>query len=88
MSLWGFAGAAAQALMTRRVGSSEQGRLQGANSSVRSITDLLGPGLFTQTFAVFIGARAGWHLPGAPFLLASLLLATALLVAWQVTRAR
>jgi len=88
MSLWGLAGAAAQGLMTRRVGASEQGQLQGANSSVRGITELIGPGIFTQTFAFFIAAGHDWHLPGAPFLLAGLLLAAALAVAWQVTRER
>ena len=84
-ALWGLAGAASQGLMTRRVGTSEQGQLQGANGSVRSITELLGPGLFTQSFAFFIAAGAPLRLPGAPFLLASLLLAAALLVAWRVT---
>lgn len=86
MALWGLAGAASQGLMTRRVGGSEQGQLQGANSSVRGITELIGPGLFTQTFAFFIGAGSAWHLPGAPFLLAGLLLAAALALAWRVTR--
>ena len=86
MALWGLAGAASQGLMTRRVGGSEQGQLQGANSSVRGITELIGPGLFTQIFAFFIGAGSAWHLPGAPFLLAGLLLAAALVLAWRVTR--
>jgi DHA1 family tetracycline resistance protein-like MFS transporter len=84
----GLAGAASQGLMTRRVGVSEQGQLQGANGSVRSITELLGPRLFTQSFAFFVAAGAPLRLPGAPFLLASLLLAAALLMAWQVTRPR
>jgi len=74
--------------MTRHVGASEQGQLQGANGSVRGITELIGPGLFTQCFAVFIAANAPLQLPGAPFLLASLLLAAALLTAWRVTRPR
>jgi DHA1 family tetracycline resistance protein-like MFS transporter len=86
VALWGLAGAAAQGLMTRRVGVSEQGQLQGANGSVRGITELIGPGLFTQSFAFFIAAGTPLHLPGAPFLLASRLLAAALLVAWRVTR--
>ena len=86
VALWGLAGAASQGLMTRRVGVSEQGQLQGANGSVRGITELIGPGLFTQSFAFFIAAGAPLQLPGAPFLLASLLLVAALLVAWRVTR--
>jgi len=43
VALWGLAGAASQGLMTRRVGASEQGQLQGANGSVRGITELIGP---------------------------------------------
>jgi DHA1 family tetracycline resistance protein-like MFS transporter len=88
VALWGLAGAASQGLMTRCVGVSEQGQLQGANGSVRGITELFGPGLFTQSFAFFIATGTPLHLPGAPFLLASLLLAAALLVAWRVTRPR
>ena len=87
MALWGFAGPAAQGLMTRRVGPSEQGRLQGANASIQGIANLVGPGLFAFTFAYVIGTGRDWHLPGAPFLLAALLLAAACVLAWRVTRA-
>jgi DHA1 family tetracycline resistance protein-like MFS transporter len=86
MALWGLAWPAAQGLMTRRVGMSEQGRLQGAINSLRGIAGLIGPGLFTLTYAAFVGAKQGAHLPGAPFLLATLLLLGALAAAWRVTR--
>jgi DHA1 family tetracycline resistance protein-like MFS transporter len=69
------------------VAPTEQGRLQGASSSLRGIAGLLGPILFTQTFAVSIGSGATWHVPGAPFLLAATLLAAALAIAWRVTAA-
>jgi DHA1 family tetracycline resistance protein-like MFS transporter len=82
----GLFGPSAQGLMTRLVKRTEQGQLQGANSSLMGITGLIGPGLFTLTFATFIGPRADLHLPGAPFLLASLLMAFAALLAWRVTR--
>lgn len=86
MALWGLAGPSAQGLMTRHVSPSEQGRLQGANSSIMGIAELLGPGLFTLTFAAFISTQRAWHLPGAPFLLAAVLLLAALFTAWRVTR--
>ncbi len=91
MSLWGLSGPAIQGLMTHRVSASEQGRLQGANSSLRGITGMIGPLVFTLAFAGFIGGGAfaetrGWHLPGAPFLLAGVLLAVAFPLAWKVTR--
>jgi DHA1 family tetracycline resistance protein-like MFS transporter len=49
------------------------------------IANLLGPGLFAQTLALSIGGGA-WHLPGAAFLLAALILVLAIGVAWWSTR--
>jgi DHA1 family tetracycline resistance protein-like MFS transporter len=86
VGLWGMAGPASQGLMTRRVQVSEQGQLQGANGSLRGISGMIGPGLFTFTFAQFIGPEADLHLPGAPFLLSTALLLGALALAWRVTR--
>jgi DHA1 family tetracycline resistance protein-like MFS transporter len=73
--------------MTRLVAPDQQGKLQGATSSVQSVSQLLGPFLFTLTFAWFIGARAPLTLPGAPFLLASALLVLALVIAARVLAA-
>jgi len=84
LALWGFAGASVLGLMSRRVDPTEQGRLQGANASIMGVADLIGPSLFAQTLAISIAGRDGgqlWHLPGAAFLLAALLLLAALAVA-------
>jgi MFS transporter, DHA1 family, tetracycline resistance protein len=81
MALWGVSGAALQALTTRLVAPDQQGQLQGATSSVQSLSQLVGPFLFTLTFAWFIGGQAPVNLPGAPFLLASVLLVLALAIA-------
>jgi MFS transporter, DHA1 family, tetracycline resistance protein len=86
MALWGIAGAASQAMMSKLVSASEQGQLQGANSSIMALAGLFGPGLFTQTFAWSLGPDSGWHLSGAPFLLASMLLVAAVVIGWHVTR--
>jgi DHA1 family tetracycline resistance protein-like MFS transporter len=80
MALWGLAGASTQALMTRLVTPEQQGQLQGATMSVASVSQLLGPFLFTLTFAYFIGGEAPFKLPGAPFYLASALLLLALAI--------
>jgi MFS transporter, DHA1 family, tetracycline resistance protein len=88
LALWGFASPAALGLMSHRVGPTEQGRLQGANASIMGISSLVGPGLFAQTLAISIGGGAGqqsWHLPGAAFLLAALILVLAIVVAWRTT---
>jgi DHA1 family tetracycline resistance protein-like MFS transporter len=86
LALWGFANSASLGLMSHLVSPTEQGQLQGANASLMGIASLLGPGLFTQTFALFIGAGSNWHLPGAPFLLAGLMLLAAAVIAWRVTQ--
>ncbi len=86
MSLWGLFGASAQSLMSRRVSATEQGQLQGALTGIRGITGVIGPGLFTQTFARAIDAGSRVQLPGAAFLLSAALLATAVAVAWRVTQ--
>ncbi len=91
MALWGVAGAAVQALMTRLVAPDQQGQLQGAITSVQSVSQLVGPFLFTLTFAYFISPQASMKLPGAPFLLASALLVLAMVIAARtlaVARAR
>jgi DHA1 family tetracycline resistance protein-like MFS transporter len=87
-ALWGLTGPAAQGLMTRRVGPSTQGRLQGANASLTGIAQMVGPTLFTRIFAVFIENPRGLHVPGAPFLLAGLILCGALGLAWHASRSR
>jgi DHA1 family tetracycline resistance protein-like MFS transporter len=84
-ALWGLYGPASQGLMTRRVDPTEQGQLQGALSSIMGITGMIGPALFTFTFARAVSVPDP-VLPGAPFLLASLLVAAALFLAWRVTR--
>jgi DHA1 family tetracycline resistance protein-like MFS transporter len=84
--LWGFYGPAAQGLMTRHVGPSEQGELQGAINSLRGIAGMLGPVVFTLIFAWAIDAHRTVQVPGAPFLLGACLLAVAGPLAWWVTR--
>jgi MFS transporter, DHA1 family, tetracycline resistance protein len=86
LALWGFASPSLFGLMSRRVGASEQGRLQGANASITGVANLIGPGLFAQTFAISIGAGR-WHLPGAAFVLAALMLVVAVVIAVPTTRA-
>ena len=86
MALWGFAGPSAQSLMSQRVDPSEQGKLQGAVSSMQAITGMIGPALFTQAFAQAIRPGAGLHVPGMPFFLAAAMLVAAGAIAWLVTR--
>ena len=85
VSLWGLSGPAAQALMTQHVAPSEQGRLQGAISGLQGVAFMIGPSLFTGSFAAAIGSHPSWRLPGAPFFLAAVILAASFALAWRVT---
>jgi DHA1 family tetracycline resistance protein-like MFS transporter len=87
MALWGLAGAAALALMSRHVSASEQGQLQGANASLMGIASMVGPAIFTLSYSAAIKGDYGFDLPGTPFLLAAGFLVVGLVVSWRVTRA-
>lgn len=86
MALKDFAGPSLQALMTARVSPTEQGQLQGANSSLMSIAGIIGPVLFTQTFSFFIAPGNSYHLPGAAFLLAGMMMLFALVIASKAAK--
>jgi DHA1 family tetracycline resistance protein-like MFS transporter len=86
IALWGIAAPALQSLMSRHIDPSSQGKLQGAINSLRAVTGMAGPIIFTQVFALAISPSAGFHLPGAPYFLAAVLLLSSLLLAAYVTR--
>ena len=85
-ALIGFFGPSAQSLMSKRVSPSEQGQLQGANSSLMGIAGMIGPGLFTLIFAHYIAPTRTVQIPGAAFYLASVLMGGAFVAAWMATR--
>jgi len=84
--LWGLAGPANQSIMTSRVEPTEQGLLQGALASLTGIAGMIGPGLFTTVFALFIGRESHLHQPGAPFMAAAVLVTASVIVAFFATR--
>jgi DHA1 family tetracycline resistance protein-like MFS transporter len=86
ISIWGISGPAAQGMMTHRVSEREQGELQGAISSLRSVAVLIGPGLFAWTFAYFIDPNRATNLPGAPWYLAGALLFAAMILSTRVEK--
>ena len=84
ISMWNISFPAAQGMMTHRVSECEQGELQGAIQSLRSIAFIIGPYLFSGIFAWFISPKRAVHLPGAPYFLGAALLFTAMLLATRV----
>jgi MFS transporter, DHA1 family, tetracycline resistance protein len=86
LGLWGIAGPSVQSLMSRRVDPTSQGKLQGAINSIRAISGMIGPLLFTQVLAIAIAPGIAIYFPGAPYFLAALLLFSSLLLGIHVTR--
>ncbi|HMK90695.1 MAG TPA: TCR/Tet family MFS transporter [Methylocystis sp.] len=85
IALWGMANPSFQALATRLAGADEQGRLQGALSSLRGVSGMIGPPLFTQIFAASVAAN---FFPGGAYFLAALLLGASLAAALAATSRR
>lgn len=79
-ALGGFAGPSLQGLISGQVPSNEQGELQGALTSMTSVTSIIGPPLMTNLFAYFTGAEAWVYFPGAAFLTAAVSTVVALLL--------
>jgi MFS transporter, DHA1 family, tetracycline resistance protein len=80
----GFASPASLGLMSRRVPPTEQGLLQGAQSTLLGISALLAPAILTHIFSISVEGQL--HFPGATFTLAALILTFAILIAWRTTR--
>lgn len=85
-ALWGLAMPTLQSLMTRRVGESEQGQLQGANMSVASIAGVASPLFFGWVYSVSVGEGMWAPNPGLAFYLASAVLGLGALIGFLTAR--
>ncbi len=86
VALWGLGNPAIQSIGTQRVGASEQGQWQGAQSSFMGMADMFGPLLFTHVFAAAIVAQGPLHIPGAPYILAAICVFGAMIASWDAAR--
>lgn len=73
-SLGGLAGPAIQSEITNHVPADEQGQIQGTLASLNSATATFGPLVMTSIFYYFTQENAPIVFPGAPFVLASILM--------------
>lgn len=86
-SIGGLAGPAIQGLISNSVGDDEQGAIQGAVTSLESVSGIVGPLLVTTLFSYFIGKNTPVVLPGAPFFASALIALLALFVALHARKA-
>lgn len=71
--LGGIAGPSLQGIISTQVPSNEQGELQGALTSLMSLTSIIGPPLMSNLFYFFTKSTAPVYFPGAPMLMAAVL---------------
>lgn len=76
-SMGGLAMPAMRSIMSNQVPENVQGELQGALTSLVSLTAIVSPIIMTQLFGYFSRDDALIYFPGAPFLIAALLVITA-----------
>jgi MFS transporter, DHA1 family, tetracycline resistance protein len=85
--LGGIAGPSLQATVSGKVLSNEQGELQGALTSLASLTLILGPLIMNNLFTYFT-TSAPIHFPGVSFLLGAIFMLASIIIAWSVLSRR
>ncbi|MES2679769.1 MAG: TCR/Tet family MFS transporter [Bacteroidota bacterium] len=81
-ALGGIAGPAIQGILSAKVPPNEQGELQGALTSVMSLTSIIGPILMTGLFAYFTSSAAPFYYPGSPFMMGAILTLFSFMIAY------
>jgi DHA1 family tetracycline resistance protein-like MFS transporter len=81
--LGGIAGPALQGIITGQIPKNAQGELQGALTSLQSVTTIIGPLLMTSVFYYFTRENSPVHFPGSAFLLGSLLIILSTVLAYR-----
>ena len=85
-ALGGIAGPSIQGITSAQVPASEQGELQGALTSLMSVTTIIGPLMMNNLFSYFTGKDAPIELPGAPFIAGALMVAVSVYLSVQALR--
>lgn len=84
-AIGGVAHPAIQSIIAKSVGPSEQGQVQGAITSLRSVTSIFAPLIFTSgLFSYFTSDKAPMTLPGIPFFVGGILNLIALVVIYRL----
>jgi len=81
--LGGIAGPALQSIISGHVPSNEQGELQGALTSLISVTSIVGPLLMTNSFAFFTGPHQPFYFPGIAFFIGAIFMVTSAVLAYR-----
>jgi MFS transporter, DHA1 family, tetracycline resistance protein len=83
----GIAGPALQGIMSTEVPANAQGELQGAFTSMASLSAIVGPLIMNSVFAYFVGTDAPVYFPGAAMMVGALLTIISSLMARKALKA-
>jgi DHA1 family tetracycline resistance protein-like MFS transporter len=82
--LGGICGPSLQSVISGQVPGNHQGELQGALTSLMSLTTIVGPLMMNGVFAYFTSDKAPIHFPGMHFLIGALCMLMAVIIAARV----
>jgi DHA1 family tetracycline resistance protein-like MFS transporter len=82
--LGGICGPSLQSVIAGHVPSNQQGELQGALTSLMSITTIIGPLIMNGTFTYFTTEKAPFYLPGIHFLIGAVCMLLSIFIAYKV----
>lgn len=82
--LGGICGPSLQAVISGHVPSNQQGELQGALTSLMSLTTVVGPLIMNGTFTFFTTDKAPFHFPGIHFVIGAACMMLSVFIAHRV----
>lgn len=82
--LGGICGPSLQSVISAHVPSNQQGELQGALTSLMSVTTVIGPLIMNTSFSYFTSDKAPFQLPGVHFLIGALCMLVSVILAYHI----
>jgi DHA1 family tetracycline resistance protein-like MFS transporter len=82
--LGGIAGPSLQSVISGHVQPNQQGELQGALTSLMSLSTIFGPLVMTNTFYYFTSSKAPFYFPGVHFLIGAVCMLASVIVIGKV----
>jgi MFS transporter, DHA1 family, tetracycline resistance protein len=82
--LGGIAGPSLQSVISGHVPRNQQGELQGALTSLMSLTTIIGPPLMSGAFSYFTTDKAPFYFPGMHFLIGALCMLLSVIIIYKV----
>jgi DHA1 family tetracycline resistance protein-like MFS transporter len=82
--LGGICGPSLQSIISGHVPANQQGELQGALTSLMSLTTIIGPLIMNSAFTYFTTDKAPFHFPGIHFLIGAACMLLSVLITYKV----